>query len=125
MSKNQTDATDDDEDIAETFLQSGGPGRDEMAADYLPGEDEWIGKTHLDDGDPAAIAALRNLDAMFPEVEDLQPLVDSVLDQLFRGRTSVNGMSREEYKNILEGMYGGKSGDEQGTAMQLVAPEDD
>lgn len=119
--------TDDDstDDVAETFLQDSGPGRDEMAADYLPGEDEWIAKTHLDVGDPAAIAALRNLDAMFPEVEDLQPLVDSVLDQLFRGRTSVNGMSRVEYKAILEGMYGGKSDDGQGTAMQLVAPDDD
>lgn len=124
MSDQETDAANDDE-IAETFFQGGGPGRDEMASDYLPGEEEWIAKTHLDTGDPAAIAALRNLDAMFPEVGDLQPLVDSALDQLFRGRTSVGGMSREEYQYILEGMYGGSSDDGEGRAMQLVAPEDD
>jgi hypothetical protein len=119
--------TDDDstDDVAETFLQDSGPGRDEMAADYLPGDDDWLAKTHLDVGDPAAIAALRNFAEIYPEVDDLQPLIDGALDELLRGRTSVGGMSREEYRSILENMYGGKSGDEQGTAMQLVAPEDD
>ena len=119
--------TDDEstDDVAETFLQDSGPGRDEMASDYLPGDDEWLGKTNLDTGDPAAIAALRNFAEIYPEVDDLQPLIDGALDELLIGRTSVGGVSRQEYKDILEGMYGGKSEDGQGTAMQLVAPDDD
>lgn len=120
------DAPDDEDDMAETWFNSGGPGRDEMASGYLPDDDDWLAKTHLDVGDPASIAALRNLETMYPEVEDLQPLVDDALDELLRGRTSVAGMSREEYRSILESMYGGSSEDGKGgTAVQLVAPEDD
>jgi len=120
------DGTDDDaEDIAETFFKDSGPGREEMTGDYLPESDDWLAKTLLDVNDPAAIAALRNFEEIYPEVNDLQPLVDGVLDEFLRGKTSVGGRSREEYKNILMSMYGGGPDDEQSATMQLVAPEDD
>lgn len=120
-----TDATDGDDDIAETFLNSGGPGREEMASDYLPESDDWLAKTLLDVNDPAAIAALRNLGEIYPEVDDLQPLVDGVLDEFLRGKTSVGGRSREEYRKILMSMYGSSDDDSNSSAVQLVAPEDD
>lgn len=120
-----TDATDPDEDIAETFLSSGGPGREEMAGDYLPESEDWLAKTLLDVNDPAAIAALSNLGEIYPEVDDLQPLVDGVLDEFLRGKTSVGGRSREEYRKILMSMYGSSDDDSNSSAVQLVAPEDD
>lgn len=115
-----------EEDIAETFFRGGGPGREEMASDYLPESDDWLAKTLLDTNDPAAIAALRNLGEIYPEVDDLQPLVDGVLDEFLRGKTSVGGRSREEYRKILMSMYG-KSDDDDGKsiALQAVAPDED
>lgn len=117
---------DDPEDVAEAFFRDGGPGREEMASDYLPDSDDWLAKTLLDVSDPAAIAALSNLGEIYPEVDDLQPLVDGVLDEFLRGKTSVGGRSREEYRKILMSMYGKSDDDDgQGLALQAVAPEDD
>lgn len=116
---------DDEEDIAEAFFNSKGPGREEMANSFLPGSDDWLAKTILDVNDPAAIAALGALGTIYPEVDDLQPLVDQVLDEFLRGKTSVNGRSREEIRKILMSMYG-KSDDDDGQsiALQAVAPEE-
>ena len=125
MSETDSQEDDDPEDIAEAFFAESGPGREEMTGDYLPESDDWLAKTLLDVNDPAAIAALRSLGQIYPEVDDLQPLVDNVLDQFLRGKTSVGGRSREEYRKILMSMYG-KSDDESGsTALQLVAADDD
>lgn len=115
----------DEEDVAETFFRDTGPDREEMASDYLPESDDWLAKTLLDVNDPAAIAALSNLETIYPEVEDLQPLVDDVLDKFLRGKTSIGGMSRSEYEGILKSMYGGSDEDDQSTAMKLVAPDDE
>lgn len=118
--------TDDStEDVAEAFFQDSGPGREEMASSYLPEEDDWLAKTLLDVNDPAAIAALRNLGEIYPEVDDLQPLVDGVLDEFLRGKTSVGGRSREEYRKILMSMYGKADDDGKSKALELVAPEED
>lgn len=113
------------EDVAEAFFADSGPGREEMANSYLPEEDDWLAKTLLDVNDPAAIAALRNLGEIYPEVDDLQPLVDGVLDEFLRGKTSVGGRSREEYRKILMSMYGKSDDDGKSTALELVAPEED
>lgn len=125
MTDDNTTDTDESEELAETFFRDSGPGREEMANDYLPESDDWLAKTLLDVNDPAAIAALSNLETIYPEVEDLQPLVDDVLDKFLRGKTSIGGMSRSEYEGILKSMYGGGDDDEQSTAMKLVAPEED
>lgn len=121
------DATDDEEQSeAEVFFNTGGPEREEMTGDYLPESDDWLAKTLLDVNDPAAIAALRNLGEIYPEVDDLQPLVDGVLDEFLRGKTSISGRSRDEYRKILMSMYGGTGDDDDvSSAVQLVAPEDD
>lgn len=121
----ETEGEAEGESVAETFFKDSGPGREEMASDYLPEGEDWLAKTLLDVNDPAAIAALSNLEEIYPEVEDLQPLVDGVLNNFLRGKTSVGGMSRSEYEGILKSMYGGTNEDGENTAMKLVAPEQD
>jgi hypothetical protein len=104
-----------------------GPNPNEMASDYLPESDQWAAKTVLDEHDPGAIAALRHFDVMFPEVEELQPLIDGVIDEHLPARTSVQGNSRDEYREIIMSMFGGQGTVEESKAWvaALGADEDD
>lgn len=121
-----SDDSEEIEDAAEAFFKDSGPGPNEMANDYIPEGDDWLAKTILDVNDPAAIAALRNFEEIYPEVEDLQPLVDGALDQFLKGKTSVGGRSREEYRKILMAMFGQSDDDDgQSIALQAVAPDDE
>jgi hypothetical protein len=114
-----------EEEIGEAFFKSGGPDREQMASDYIPEGDDWLAKTILDVNDPAAIAALSNLGTIYPEVGDLQPFVDDVLDNFLRGKTSVKGRSRDEYEKILMAMFGSSADDEgESRALQLVAADE-
>lgn len=100
----------------ETVDNSVGP--NEMASQYLPDSDAHIEKTLLDVNDPARVAALRNMGKMFPEVRDLQDVIDDFVDDFVRSRPSVGGESREEYTGILKSMYGNHENDD-GTASKL------
>lgn len=87
-----------------------GPNREGMVAEYLPEREQWVAKTYLDDGDAGRVAALRVLHLAFPEVDDIQPLIDEMLAEFLPGKTSEKGV-REEYENIFKSMFGG-GGDE-------------
>jgi hypothetical protein len=109
----QTDADENGEEPdAVPFYPEKGPDPDEMAASYLPEGDDWEAKTILDISDPAAVSALKQFGQMYPEIDDLQPIVDEFLDHFLKTRTSVSGQSREEYRNILMSMYGGSIDEE-------------
>lgn len=112
--------TDEEPEEAQALLPSRGPDRDEMAADYLPEQHDWLAKTKLDITDPHAIAALSQFETMFPEVDDVQPMIDEFIDDFLRGRTSVNAESRDEYKDIIQSMFG-SHGDEEGASSVRVA----
>lgn len=114
-----------EDDVAEPVFPQSGPGREEMVASYLPGESEWQAKSNVDPTDPAAIAALREFGDIYPEVGELQELIDHFLDDFLQTKTSVKGRSREEYREIMMSMYGSSSGDKSNFAMELVAAEDD
>lgn len=124
MSDSQ-EGEEDAEDVAEAFFKQSGPGKEEMASDYLPASEDWLAKTILDVNDPAAIAALANLGTIYPEIGDLQNFVDSVLDNFLRGKTSVHGRSREEYKKILMAQWGSTEEEGGSRALQLVAADED
>ena len=111
MSQEQANGEEDSAPARALFEQSS-VDRDEMAENYLPESEDWDAKTVLDLGDPAAVSALRQLGVMFPEVDDLQPLVDSFLADYTKSKTSVGGASRDEYKSILVSMYGGNIDEE-------------
>jgi hypothetical protein len=117
--------SDEDEPAAQAFYPNSGPDREGMVADYLPGSDDWQAKTNVDLTDPAAIAALKQFGAIYPEVDDLQDIIDGFLHEFLKTKTSVKGAGRDEYRSIMEAMYGKKSDDESSTAFQLVAAEDD
>lgn len=115
----------EDDDVPEAIFPSQGPNREGMVAEYLPEQHDWEAKTNLDLSDPAAVAALSNFGRMFPEVDDLQPLIDDFLEHFLKSKTSVGGKSREEYRKIFMAMYGKGDDDGKSAAMQLVAPEED
>lgn len=120
------DADEPDDDVPEAIYPSSGPDREEMVGEYLPEKEDWEAKTILDLSDPAAVAALSNFDEMFPEVEDLQPLIDDFLDHYLKSRTSVGGQSRDDFRSIFQSMYGSSGDGEEGSkALQLVAADDD
>lgn len=123
----EQDNVDNGEPEAQAFIPDKGPNRDEMAANYLPGEDDWLAKTILDLDDPHAVAALRRIETMFPEVDNLQPVIDEFIDDYLKGRTSVQGQSREEYEGIIKAMFGGGGEEGQGSTirMALGAEEED
>jgi len=115
---------DSPEEEPTTFVPSGGPDRDEMAASYLPDSDEWAAKTILDLTDPHAVAALSQLDKMFPEVaggdDELQSMIDEFKQEFMKSRTSVGGKSREDARDIIVSMFGGKPDDNQSAGDALV-----
>lgn len=126
MSTPEPDTDEDEEEQPQPIYPQSGPGREDMVSGYLPEKEDWEAKSIIDLSDPAAIAALENFDSMFPEVEDLQPLIDDFLHQYLKTKTSVGGASREEYKEIFQAMYGSSGdGDESSRAMKLVAADED
>lgn len=106
----ETDESEDEQ--PQVLYPQSGPGPEEMANDYLPESDDWEAKTVLDTRDPGAVAALSQLGTIYPEVKDLQPMVDDATQHFFKSRTSVAGRSREEYAAILKSMFGGTAEDE-------------
>lgn len=103
----------DDSPAVQTHSASGkSTSVNDMVEGYLPENDDWIAKTVLDLEDPATIAALQQIGHLYPEVDELQPMIDDFVDTFVRGRTSVAGQSREEYKDIFSAAFGGNPGDD-------------
>ncbi len=119
MSQSETDG--DEQPEAQPVYPQRGPDREEMVANYLPEGEDWPAKTILDLNDPAAVAALSQFGELFPEVDDLQQPIDDFLSKFLKSRTSVSGKSREEYRSIIEHMYGRNSSDEKRTNAIMTA----
>jgi len=114
----ETTSEDDEEEAGVSYsVGKRGPDREDMAAQYLPEQDDWTAKTVLDLNDPGRVAVLRNMDQLFPEVAHLQPVIDDFLENFMKGRTSIGGKSRNEYQRILESMFGGHPGDDKGSML--------
>lgn len=126
-----TDAAEDGESgekDVDVLYPGRGPDREEMAAEWLPAEDDWLAKTVLDLNDPHAVAALRQFDQMFPEVDDLQPVIDEFIDEFLKGRTSIEGQGRKEYQRAIEAMFGGHPDSESnkwGAMMTALGADDE
>lgn len=124
MADGDTDG--DGDGVPQAIYPESGPDREQMVEAYLPEKDEWGAKTILDISDPAAVAALANMDKMFPEVDDLQPLLDDFLHEFLKSRTSVGGQSRDDFRKMFVSMWGGNvEGDGQSKALKLVAADGD
>lgn len=95
-----------------------GPNKTEIAQEFLPSED--VEKTILDLEDPHRIASLKQFDKLFPEVEELQPVIDEFLEEYLPAKTSVGGQARQEAVEVLRAMHGANT-DENNTGAQLAA----
>lgn len=94
-----------------------GPDREDMVASYLPNDEDWSAKTVLELTDPGAVSSLYQFHRLFPEVEDLQPVIDEFLYEFMKSRTSVGGQSRQEYLDIFMSMFGGHPDSKRGTML--------
>lgn len=112
--------TDDNDGVSTTSASRNSINPNEMANDYLPGEDQWVAKTILDLEDPGRIAVLRQMDQIYPEVEDLQPVIDQFLDEFLPAKTSIGGKSRDEINKMFQAMFGSDVG-ESDSGAQLAA----
>lgn len=116
--------TDEQEDVADqvntTSNRRGGPEPNEMAESFLPDEDHWVAKTQLDLEDPGRVAVLRQMGEIYPEVDDLQPVIDAFLDEFLPAKTSIGGQSREDAKEILTAMYGDHGSDDSKKGQMLM-----
>lgn len=124
MSKQENGQKDEEEPMAQPVFPERGPDRDKMAADYLPEGDDWPAKTILDTNDPAALAALSQFGALYPEVNDLQPIIDGFTGEFLPAKTSIGGASRQEYSDIIKAMFGNSDDDDGSAALQLVSADD-
>lgn len=115
--------SDDTEDVSDKVQTARGgradKSKNEMLDGYLPGDEDWVAKTVLDLDDPATIAALLQFGEIYPEVEEVQPIIDSFVHDFVRGKTSIGGASRQEYKAIFESVYGG--GADEDSSGQVLA----
>lgn len=108
-----------EDDTPNTIDWEKGPDREEMANAFMPGDDEWDAKSLLDINDPGRIALLSIYSDVVPGMNPLQPVLDEFVEEFLKSRTSVDGLSREEIKGILQSMYG-KSPDEQGGGVGVL-----
>ncbi len=76
---------------------------------YLPEKEDWATKGRLDRKDMVVnISSLRVIIDVYPEIgEELNEVLQTWLDHLERRLVSVDGASREEYKEILESLLAG------------------
>lgn len=126
------DSTNDDADDtgagASYYAGSTGPDREGMANEFLPAREDWAAKTVLDLNDPARVAALYEMDKLFPEIAHQQPVINNFLQNYLKSRTSVGGQSRHQFVDILMSMFGGaRDEDNAGEMLQeaLAAGLDD
>lgn len=112
------------EPAAQALIPDKGPDREQMAESYLPEGEDWQAKTVLDVNDPAALAALSQLGAFYPEVEGLQENIDAAVHVFLKSRTSVRGASRDEYKDILINMFGGNTEEQMARGFQSLLAGD-
>lgn len=111
----------EEETGAQPVFPNRGPNKEGMTSDYLPESDDWVAKTILDIGDPAAVAALSQIGTMYPEVDTLQTFVDETVEEFLKAQTSVGGLSRDEYKSMIEAMHGKNNDSSSGTNVILEA----
>lgn len=115
-----------EEDVPGVLRPQSGPDRDEMAAAFLPESEQHQGKTILDLHDPGRVAILRQLTTLYPELSELDPVIDEFVSDFMQSRTSVSGKSRNEIRDILMSMYGSNPDSDDGQlVLQALGAEED
>lgn len=80
--------------------------------EYFPDEVQMELKGRLDRPMVVEFSTLEVLFDMYPEIDDLRPTVSTWSDQIEKRLTSVDGQSRNEYKEILVSLLSGYTSEE-------------
>lgn len=103
----------------------GGAGSEEripVVEGWLPGEDEWQGKTIITKREAVAHALTKNLAMAFPEIKPMESFLISAVDDLEMLFTSIDGKAREQHMEVLRAMFGaGKTDNEEAMATASLA----
>lgn len=81
----------------------------DLAKTFFPAKDEWKGKTVINHQQAKDLAVARNLADIFPDLQDIDPIMQSILDDYEQYLTSVEGKGREELAQILRASFGDQS----------------
>lgn len=112
-------------DLFAEYFKSGGDSADSekitAAEKWLPGEDEWQGKTNIYPNQARCLAIIRHYFQYFDEIDDLEPFVIPMIEDYEMYRTSVEGQARSEHVGIFKAMFGGHTETEESAANWLQA----
>lgn len=79
----------------------------DLLSDYLPEKQDYGAKTVLTKDQVHLLAALEQLSNFYPELEHREGLIRTWIAAYEKRTTSVNGLSRSEFLEILVSMSGG------------------
>lgn len=114
MSGNDEDTELDADDIGkEENLMFGYGGKDQTPMDllsnYLPEKNDYGAKTVLTPEQVHLLAALEQITKAYPELEEFDDMIKEWIASYEKRMTSVHGLSRDEFVQILVSMNGGST----------------
>jgi hypothetical protein len=100
-----------DEVDKEEDLMFGYGGKDakpmDLLADYLPEQEDYGAKTVLTRNQVHMLASLEQLIKFYPELEHREEIITEWIAAYEKRMTSVHGLSRDDFLEILVAMQGG------------------
>lgn len=92
----------------------------EFTKEWFPGSEEWQGKTDISYHQAKALALVRNLHLVFPEIDDLELFLNNTVTDYEMYLTSVDGLAREQQASILKSLFGGSTEESENTRNMLM-----
>lgn len=81
----------------------------ELLSDYLPEKQDYAAKTIITKEQVHLLAALDQMTELFDELEDYDEVVEEWIKAYEKRLTSVHGLSRQEFLEIMVSMSGGST----------------
>ncbi len=78
----------------------------ELAEKWFPNRDDWQGKTRISPPQAHALSLARAMTIVYPEIEELNPFLMSMIINYEQYQTSIEGLSREQQVSVLKSMFG-------------------
>lgn len=107
-----------------TEYTTGGRGRNDESLRFIekwfPKEEDWQGKTNIQNHQAHALAVMRNIDKAFPEYKEIMPFIQGAIEDYEKYLTSIDGESRAQHVDILRTLFGGTEVDESESRSQLM-----
>lgn len=88
----------------------------ELIGEWLPGDDEYQAKTRIHPKQARALALVRTMPEIYPELEAPEKLA-SLVEDYEMYLTSIEGKSRSEQVKVLQALAGGEQKEAAGRAL--------